>query len=97
MVEVGDEVVVSSSCGREISVLCEERSLEVVESLDELRNDEVNVSIPLTMSMGAVVSWCSIYSDVKVSTMVQVEPAKKVLVRLTTTCVLCHNYAGDHL
>jgi len=88
---------VRAARGREVTDVGVVRSLAVVEALDELRDQEVEIHVALTVRMGREVHLHAHHASQEVGPVVEVEAAQEVLVRLPRAAVLGDDHAGHEL
>ena len=72
----------------EVSLRCEAGTLEVVDAIDQLRDEEVEVGVALAMRVRAQVDGNAVQGGGEVGAVVEVEAAQEILVRLSRAAVL---------
>jgi len=81
----------------EISFVGVVRPLAIVDVLDQLRYQEIEVRIALSMSVARKIHRHSVHVHGEVGAMVEIEAAQEVLIRLSGAAVLRDDHAGNDL
>jgi len=79
------------SCGGEIALLGVVHALAVVDALDELWDEEVEITVALAMSVSRHVDRDTIHESREIGAMVEVEATQEILVSLAVPAVLSHD------
>src|SRR5208282_2112979 len=81
----------------EITIIGIVGSLAVVDGVDELRNQEIQVRIPLSVRIAGHVHWNTIDGRDQIGAVIQVVAAQEVLIRLAIPRMLGYDQAGNEL
>ncbi len=90
-------VDVGRSCRGEVALVREIGTLEVLDALDQLRDQEVQIGVALAVRVAAQVERDAVEGGEEVGPVVEVEAAQEVLVRLPGAAVLRDHQARNEL
>ena len=79
----------------EVSDICDERTLAVIDSLDQLWDDKIEIRIALPMGVRAQIDRHIVHREGEVRSVVEVESAQEILIRFPFPAVLRGDDTGD--
>ena len=77
----------------EVTVFRRVRTFPVLHTIDEIRNQEIQIAVALPMSMRTLIDRHSVDTDRQIGSMIKIHATQKILIRLTFTAVLGHDDA----
>ena len=81
----------------EVSDICDEWTLAVIDSLDQLWDDKIEICIALPMCVCAQIDRYIVHREGEVRSVIEVESAQEILIRFSFSAVLSGDDAGDSL
>src|SRR5205823_3949374 len=83
--------------GGEIAYIRVERTLVVVDLLDQFRDEKIQIRVALAMSMRTQVDRHAVHRGGEIRSVIEIEAAQKILVGLAVAGMLRDDHAGNDL